>query len=144
MPRLATRPRIGRLSRSPPLLDLLARLRRIFTIRSRLGRELILIGVALLIGFVVVPLAIWLVGNRILGPYSHGSNPHAGPMALLGDFFAGLSLGWVSFWVVALGPLAIIQLGRLAWLLINPNPRQRPPNPGVSVNKSNARIEPRM
>ena len=73
-----------------PLLELLARIRRLFIVRSRFGRELILIGGALLFGLILVPLAIWFVGNRILGPYTHGSNLHAGPMALLGDIFEGL------------------------------------------------------
>ena len=117
-----------------PLLELLARIRRLFIVRSRFGRELILIGGALLFGVILVPLAIWLVGNRILGPYTHGSNLHAGPMALLGDFFEGLSHGWVSYWTVALGPLGIILFVRLAWALIHPRPK-----PPV---KSNRRIEP--
>ncbi len=105
-----------------------------FIVRSRFGRELILIGGALLFGVILVPLAIWFVGNRILGPYTHGSNLHAGPMALLGDFFEGLSLGWVSYWTVALGPLVIILFVRVAWALIHTRP-----NPPV---KSNRRIEP--
>jgi hypothetical protein len=120
--------------RSPPLLELLARIRRVFTVRSRIARELIILGSALLTGVVIAPLCIWLVGNRILGPYTHGNNLHAGPMALLGDFFQGLSLGWLSYWIVALGPLVIIVFARLAWELINPRPK-RPV-------KSNPRIEP--
>lgn len=113
-------------------LDLLDRARRSLTIQSRIGLELALFGAALLIGLIVVPLAIWLVGNRILGPYPHGSNPHAGPMALLGDFFVGLSQGAISFWVVALGPALIILFARVVWALIKPRPRV----------KSNPRIEP--
>ena len=113
-------------------LDLLDRARRSLTIQSRIGLELALFGTALLIGLIVVPLAIWLVGNRILGPYPHGSNPHAGPMALLGDFFVGLSQGAISFWVVALGPALIILFARVVWALIKPRPRV----------KSNPRIEP--
>ena len=105
-----------------------------FIVRSRFGRELILIAGALLFGVVLVPLAIWFVGNRILGPYTHGTNLHAGPMALLGDFFEGLSRGWVSYWIVAVGPLIIILLARVAWALIYPKPK-----PPV---KSNRRIEP--
>jgi hypothetical protein len=81
---------------------------------------------------ILVPLAIWFVGNRILGPYTHGSNLHAGPMALLGDFFEGLSRGWVSYWIVALGPLIIILFARVAWALFRPKPPV----------KSNRRIEP--
>ena len=53
-------------------------------------------------------------------------------MALLGDFFVGLSHGEISYWVVALGPALIILLARAAWALIKP---------GRPV-KSNPRIEP--
>jgi hypothetical protein len=53
-------------------------------------------------------------------------------MALLGDFFVGLSHGAMSYWVVALGPAVIIIFVRIAWTLIRP----RPPT------KSNPRIEP--
>jgi hypothetical protein len=142
MPRLATRPRIGRHPRSSTLLDLLARASRSWTVRSRMSRELIIFGGALLIGLIGVPLAIWFVGNRILGPYTHGTNTHAGPMALLGDFFVGLGHGAISYWVVALGPAVIILLVRIAWAFIPP----RPPVPRASVPrpsvKSNRRIEP--
>ena len=93
---------------------------------------MLILGSALLIGLIAVPLAIWFVGNRILGPYTHGTNTHAGPMALLGDFFVGLSHGEISYWVVALGPALIILLARAAWALIKP---------GRPV-KSNPRIEP--
>jgi hypothetical protein len=78
-------------------------------------RELIILTSSLILGFVLVPVAIWFVGNRILGPYTHGSNPSAGPMALLGDFFYGLSHGSATFWIVAIGPTALIILARLAW-----------------------------
>jgi hypothetical protein len=103
---------------------------------------LIIFGSAVLLGLVGVPLLIWVVGNRILGPYTHGSNLHAGPMALLGDFYEGLSKGWLSYWIVALGPLVIIVAARAAWELVIPrshaSPKASPPPP----NKSNARIEP--
>jgi hypothetical protein len=91
--------------------------------RSRIIRELIISAGALLIGVIAMPFAIWLVGNRILGPYTHGANAHAGPMALLGDFFVGLSQGAITFWMVALGPLVIILFVRLAWAAIKSNPR---------------------
>jgi hypothetical protein len=104
----------------------LARIRRALTVRSRLGRELLLVIGALLIGLIVAPLAIWLVGNRILGPYTHGTNTHAGPMALLGDFFAGLWEGSIPNLIVALGPLVIILFVRGAWFLIEPKPVVEP------------------
>jgi hypothetical protein len=105
---------------------------------------LIILGTAVLLGLVVVPLLIWVVGNRILGPYTHGSNLHAGPMALLGDFYEGLSKGWLSYWIVALGPLVIIVIARAAWELIIPKragSSKAPPPPNKS-NQKPARIEP--
>ena len=105
---------------------------------------MIIFGTALLLGLVAVPLLIWVVGNRILGPYTHGNNLHAGPMALLGDFYEGLSKGWLSFWIVALGPLVIIVVARAAWELIVPKragSSKAPPPPNKS-NQKPARIEP--
>ena len=111
---------------------------------------MIIFGTAVLLGLVVVPLLIWVVGNRILGPYTHGSNLHAGPMALLGDYYEGLSKGWPSYWIVAVGPLVIIVVARAAWELIVPKRAGNasappPPPPNKSNQKSNqkpARIEP--
>jgi hypothetical protein len=82
---------------------------------SRAQRELILFGAALLFGVLGVPLLIWVGGNRVLGPYTHGQNPHAGPFALLGDFLLGLVHGSAVFWAVALGPAVFILLVRLFW-----------------------------
>ena len=76
-------------------------------------RELIIFGPALLFGVFLVPLIIWAAGNRVLGPYTHAQNLHAGPGALLGDFLTGLAHGSAVFWAVALGPAAFIALLRL-------------------------------
>jgi hypothetical protein len=106
--------------RSLLLPDLLARARRSVTTLSAVSREVLIFGVALVIGLVVVPLLIWVMGNRVLGPYTHGTQTHAGPMALLGDFFTGLGRGWVSYWLVALGPAAMIVFVRLVYALLRP------------------------
>jgi hypothetical protein len=71
-------------------------------------RELITIGLCLLGGLLLVPVAIWLVGNRLLGPYGNG-----GLWPLLGDFLRGLAGGSSAFWVVALGPYAAVWVVRL-------------------------------
>ena len=85
---------------------------RSFRVRRVLRRELIILGIALVIGLLLVPLATWFAGNRVLGPYTHGENQHAGPWALLQDFFIGLGHGSAVFWGVALGPLALVLLVR--------------------------------
>jgi hypothetical protein len=108
---------------------MLGNVRRTYAELSRLTRELIFLGLALVLGLILVPLAIWAVGNRILGPYIHGTNPHAGPMALLGDFYYGLSQGWLTFWIVAVGPLAIILFVRGAIALLRYQPQASPQTP---------------
>jgi hypothetical protein len=91
----------------------------------RVRRELVIFGVPLLLGLVGMPFLIWYVGNRFLGPYTHGQNLHAGPMALLQDFYLGLLHGSAVFWVVALGPAALILLLRiLVWVVRAIPPRE--------------------
>ena len=85
----------------------------------RLRIELLILGIALFCGLVLIPLAIWLVGNRILGPYSHGQDAsNGGPMRLLGDFFSGLGHGSVIFWCVGIGPYAILSFARVLYLYL--------------------------
>jgi hypothetical protein len=93
---------------------------------SRAQRELILFGAALVFGVLVMPLLIWVGGNRVLGPYTHGQNPHAGPFALLADFFIGLWHGSAVFWSVALGPAVFILLVRLFWRGLRALPKAPP------------------
>src|SRR5579862_4185396 len=88
-------------------------------------RELLIFGIAAACGLILMPFLIWLVGNRILGPYTHTQDPSAGtgPMRLLADFFAGLAHGSVVFWCVALGPYVLLSLIRLLYGIIHPSPR---------------------
>jgi len=99
----------------------LARLRAL----TRLQVELIVLGGLLLFGLIGVPLLIWVAGNRVLGPYTHGQNLHGGPLDLLVDFFTGLAHGSALFWAVALGPLAMIVLLRLLIKGVRALPRTR-------------------
>jgi hypothetical protein len=92
----------------------------------RARRELIVYGIALLCGLVPMPFLIWYAGNRWLGPYTHGQNPHGGPFALLQDYFVGLLHGSAVFWAVALGPALLLLLLRLiVWVVRAIPPRQR-------------------
>jgi len=101
-------------------LDPLDRARHRVATLSRLSRELLILAAALFAGIVLVPLLIWLVGNRVLGPYTHGTDTHAGPMALLGDFLSGLRQGFTANWVIALGPAFLVVLLRLMVGLLRP------------------------
>jgi len=77
------------------------------TARS-LRRELILLGVALLLGLLIVPVLIDLLGPRALGPYAGG-----GLGGFLEHFYRGLGSGGSGFWIVALGPYVMIWLVRV-------------------------------
>jgi hypothetical protein len=87
-------------------------------------RELLILGIALAFGLILTPLLIWLVGNRILGPYTHVQEPTAGtgPLRLLADFFFGLTHGSVIFWCVALGPYVLLGLVRLLYGFLRSTP----------------------
>jgi len=79
-------------------------------------REIALLGGALVLGLLVIPLLIWLIGHRVLGPYTQGDDPRGmGPLALYADYFSGLAHGWLGYWTVALGPVVLLLLVRL-WL----------------------------
>lgn len=81
--------------------------------RSPLAREAVLAGVAIFIGVSVLPLAVYFTGMKVLGPYAGG-----GLFRFWGDFFVGLAHGGVPWWLLALGPYALVLAGRgfrLAW-----------------------------
>jgi hypothetical protein len=90
--------------------------------RSRLQRELIVYGAAIGCGLILMPFLIWSVGSRVLGPYTHQDNPHAGPFSLFGDFWVGLFHGSAVFWIVALGPAILILLVRVFVALVRALP----------------------
>jgi hypothetical protein len=87
-------------------------------------RELLILGICAACGFVLMPLLIWFVGNRALGPYTHGQDTSAGtgPMRLLADFFGGLGHGWIMFWCVAVGPYVLVSCVRLLYSLLRSPP----------------------
>lgn len=89
-----------------------------FGLETRTRRALALFGAALALGVLILPLLIWIVGHRILGPYTQGEDPRSlGPFALYGDYFSGLAHGWLGYWAVALGP-AVLLLGARLWLTL--------------------------
>jgi hypothetical protein len=89
-----------------------------------LRRELLILGIALACGLLAIPLLIWVVGNRILGPYVHTQDPTAGtgPMRLLADYFGGLAHGSIIFWCVAVGPYILVTVARALYALVRSPP----------------------
>ncbi len=126
------------------LLEPVARAVRSFNAQPRVRREILLFGPALLFGLIVVPLLVWAVGTRILGPYTRGTEPHDRPLALMGDYFAGLAHGLPVFWLVALGPAVILLIFRvLLRLLRPPAPPVEAPPAGQPTVKPVAKPRPR-
>ena len=74
-----------------------------------------------------MPLLIWVIGNRVLGPYVHGADTHAGPLALLSDFYVGLAHGSFPFWLVVLGPMVIMLFVRIVLALLRQQAAGNPP-----------------
>ncbi len=66
------------------------------------------LGLALLVGLLVMPAMIYLVGTAVLKPYANG-----GLFALYGDFLKGLVELRPSCWIVVLGPFGFLTLFRL-------------------------------
>lgn len=97
---------------------------QVFGIETRTRREVALFGGALALGLLIIPLLIWLVGHRTLGPYTRGDDARGlGPLALYGDYFYGLAHGWLGYWTVALGPAVLLLLTRLWLALLRRLPR---------------------
>ncbi len=71
------------------------------------------------VGLVLLPLLIWLLGTRFLGPYTRASEgPAAGPLGLYADFYTALAHGVPAFWAAALGPLVLLYVGRMLLRLL--------------------------
>ena len=85
---------------------------------QRLRRELILAGVLLLAGFALLPMAVYAVGQRILGDYNGGLG------AFYRDLYTALAAGETGAWLLLASPFLGIELLRL---LIIPLFRRRRP-----------------
>lgn len=84
--------------------------------KSRLVNEFVLFSVLLAVGFLLLPLAVYGVGNVIFGAYSGG----------YGRFFGALSHRLVhadfSAWFLVLSPYLVVQTVRLALLAFRRTP----------------------
>ena len=70
--------------------------------------EAVTLGLAVLVGLLVMPALIYLAGGLTLNEYANG-----GVFALYGDFFKGLFEPRASCWVVVFGPFVFLTLFRI-------------------------------
>ena len=71
-------------------------------------REFLWLLIALPVGVLLLPPLIWLVGSHVFGAYAAGNTRD-----LVDHFFRGLGHGQQAFWIVALGPYAVVLSVRL-------------------------------
>ena len=87
---------------------------------SRPKFEAMTLGLALLVGLLVMPALIYLVGRYSLGPYSHGTSlePNSNVFSLFFDFYKGLIELRPSCWIVVVGPFVFLTFVRLCRLVL--------------------------
>lgn len=71
------------------------------------SRELLFTGVALVVGFALMPVLIFYAGSLTLGRYEG-----AGVGRMFTSIYAGLGAGSAASWIVLLGPYALYLLFR--------------------------------
>jgi hypothetical protein len=87
----------------------------------RLPKELLISGTALVLGFVLLPFCIYIVGQNVFGEYS----AEAGAFGLATAIWSDLAAFSLGAWMLALSPLAVISLLRFAvrlWRRPKPTP----------------------
>ena len=83
------------------------------SIPSALKRELIVAGVLLAIGLLALPVAVYVVGQEIIGDYAS----EAGLFGLLGRIWSDFLSLQPGAWLLVLSPYAVVQLLRLGLLV---------------------------
>jgi len=95
------------------LFNWFRRARDYYVSQSRPKFEAMTLGLALLVGLLVMPALIYLAGRNTLEAYEHG-----GVFSLYLDFFKGLVGLRPSCWIVVLGPYVFLSLVRLFRLIL--------------------------
>ena len=75
--------------------------------------EAVTLGLALLVGLLVMPALIYLAGIAVLKEYANG-----GLFALYGDYYKGLFEPRSSYWLVVIGPFVFLCLARIFRLVL--------------------------
>ena len=89
--------------------------------------EILLASALLAFGLFALPALIYFVGATLLGPYIEGDVPSNGPALFYRNFFADLAAPSGRAWLIAIGPLLVIGLFRLAFIGQRSSPRRDPP-----------------
>jgi len=76
--------------------------------KAQLTRELTIAGVLLIIGLVAVPIAVYFVGQTVVGPYEGDG----GLLGLLGQVWTEFFDFQLGAWILVLSPFVIVQLLR--------------------------------
>lgn len=87
---------------------------------SRPKFEAMTLGLALLVGLLIMPALIYLAGKYTLGAYSHGTpmEGQSSVFTLFYDFYKGLIELRPSCWIVLLGPFAFLCFVRLCRVIM--------------------------
>src|SRR5882724_9772152 len=105
-------------------------------------RELVFAAAGVVVGFVVLPILIFMVGTVLLGPYAGGQS--IGPFFTA--FYVNLAHGSVRTWLIALAPYLAFWLVRLSIRRYpfdnakppqdsNPSPKPAVAQPGASRSR---------
>lgn len=83
--------------------------------QSRPKFEAMTLGLALLVGLIVMPALIYIAGRYTLGTYSHGTvfETNSTVFTLFYDFYKGLIQLRPSCWIVVAGPFVFLTFVRL-------------------------------
>mgnify|MGYP001812425300 CR=1 FL=1 len=88
---------------------------------SSVRKELLISGFLLVVGFVILPFCIYIVGQNVFGAYSAES----GAFGLVTTIWRDLAAFSLGAWILVLSPWAVIQLLRYAVRLWR-RPKQAP------------------
>jgi hypothetical protein len=103
--------------------------------------EIILASLLLAFGLFALPALIYAAGATLLGPYQETGSTN-GVATFYRNFFADLAVPAARAWLIAVGPLLIIALFRLAFIGHRSNSDTEPPARGERAEPPPRRAPP--
>jgi hypothetical protein len=94
----------------------------------------------LLVGLLVLPALIYLIGTLLLGPYSQPN----GFLSFYGGLLADLARGQLRAWTLVLGPYLVSVTLRGIWLLRRGSPKGGNDEPRRREPSGEQRVEPKV